>query len=49
MALMRVAHHEVTVQHSRSGARARSSPGRDHMLFVAEREIHEASLDAWML
>jgi hypothetical protein len=48
-ALMRVAHHEVTGQHSRSGGGRRSSPGRDHMLFVAEPDIHEASLVAWML
>jgi Replication-relaxation len=50
MALMRIAHHEVTGQHGRySGREGRSSPRRDRMLFVAEREIHDASLAAWML
>ena len=25
------------------------SPGRDHTLFVAERDVHDGSLRAWML
>lgn len=50
VALMRVAHLEVTGQLSRwSGKERRWSPGREHMLFVAEREIHDASLASWML
>jgi hypothetical protein len=49
--LMRVADHEVTGRHTKSGRPKREwlSPGRERMWFVAERDMHEESLRAWKL
>jgi hypothetical protein len=50
-AFMRAADREVTGRVARPGTAEQSwpYPGRERMLFVAERDVHEGSLRAWKL
>ena len=51
LSLMRAADREVTGRHSRYDGRPMGwpSPGRERMLFAAERDVHRESLRAWIL
>jgi hypothetical protein len=49
--LMEAAHKEITGRIGRTGTREETwpSPGRNSMFFVAEEDVHDGSLRAWML